>query len=232
MPNWNSNTLVISKATNPQIERIIAACERQELLNEFMPQPIWDNLPNENGEYPGPEYSYRYYDRTRGMITRVWFGCRRFTDGKQDMRWYDWCVENWGTKWEAGEISITREGQDLFLTFETAWAPPSDAWIEALGAAMPNAGIRLTFSEPGCDFFGFTEIRDGKAYTEEGSLHTAKMEWVRATFPKWKIDIYDEDTEHENYDEIYEEIEDAWYEVQGDVLDEALEKGDLVPASY
>lgn len=41
--------------------------------------------------------------------------------------WYDWCFENWGTKWDIdpSEITITSENSlHVALRFETAWAPP------------------------------------------------------------------------------------------------------------
>ena len=34
--------------------------------------------------------------------------------------WYDWCIDNWGTKWNAAEATI---GDD-YLEFETAWDAP------------------------------------------------------------------------------------------------------------
>ena len=32
--------------------------------------------------------------------------------------WYDWCVENWGTKWNACEVQVS----DYTIEFSTAWA--------------------------------------------------------------------------------------------------------------
>ena len=38
---------------------------------------------------------------------------------------YDWCVENWGTKWEASVYDYhTEEGGRLYISFDTAWGPP------------------------------------------------------------------------------------------------------------
>jgi len=45
---------------------------------------------------------------------------------------YDWCVENWGTKWDAYKYSTERDDvevdveDDLIVTMEflTAWGPP------------------------------------------------------------------------------------------------------------
>jgi hypothetical protein len=47
--------------------------------------------------------------------------------------WYDWHVNNWGTKWDVGgdnyNVDITDDGRSMTVNFESAWAPPV-AWYE------------------------------------------------------------------------------------------------------
>jgi len=48
----------------------------------------------------------------------------------------DWCVANWGTKWNAyginqGYESVERTDDSLTLRFQTAWSPPM-GWFVAL----------------------------------------------------------------------------------------------------
>ncbi len=227
MPNYCSNTLVISKATNPQIERIIAAATRQELLQEFLPQPIWENTPNEDGVLPGPRYQRRYFDRATGQV-RAWAMGPMFPNGKQDDRWYDWCISNWGTKWDAGEIDITREGSSLFLSFDTAWSPVSDQWLEALAAEIPGADIHNSFREDGCDFYGVSQVVENSAYTEIGAVSDVMIAWMNEHYSKEKIAIYN-DEDHENYDEVLDEINEAWWDVESDQIAEALDKCQPTP---
>lgn len=68
--------------------------------------------------------------------------------------WYDWCIENWGTKWgtyrrETGEAS---EGE-FFQNFDTAWSPPSEL-VAALSDMHPGLRFLLAFSEGGGGFAG------------------------------------------------------------------------------
>ena len=37
--------------------------------------------------------------------------------------WYDWSVENWGTKWDAGD---TYEDDEGYICFDTAWSTPHE----------------------------------------------------------------------------------------------------------
>jgi hypothetical protein len=56
---------------------------------------------------------------------------------------YDWCVENWGTKWNSYETELRKKGSwQLVITFETAWAPPLPI-IEALFKKYPEVDIQF-----------------------------------------------------------------------------------------
>ena len=56
---------------------------------------------------------------------------------------YDWCVENWGTKWDIFDIvHASLEGDTLTISFSTAWSPP----IPALEKAADTYGFVWTLS--------------------------------------------------------------------------------------
>jgi hypothetical protein len=38
--------------------------------------------------------------------------------------WYEWCIHNWGTKWNACEVSLSEFPEYLEYKFETAWDAP------------------------------------------------------------------------------------------------------------
>ncbi len=68
--------------------------------------------------------------------------------------WYDWSIDNWGTKWNAGDVTQDHIGDRGFIIyFDTAWSPPVPV-IEALIARFPEADIRLSYMEPGVGFAG------------------------------------------------------------------------------
>lgn len=51
--------------------------------------------------------------------------------------WYDWCIENWGTKWNA--YSNEQEDEDTII-FETAWSNPEPVMLK-LSEMYPEATI-------------------------------------------------------------------------------------------
>ena len=106
------------------------------------------------------------------------FETYNFPDGKNDDRWYHWCIENWGTKWDACDKSIDYEDDEILaLTFNTAWSPPegiveklrekypeltfSTAWsppegiMQELKDKYPDLGFTCFYDEPGMEIAGY-----------------------------------------------------------------------------
>lgn len=67
---------------------------------------------------------------------------------KNAERWYGWCCEHWGTKWNSYEGQENSDG----VSFSTAWGPPTPV-IVALAAKI-GKGLRLIYDESGMDFCG------------------------------------------------------------------------------
>jgi len=61
---------------------------------------------------------------------------------------YDWCVANWGTKWNAYNVQRRDHGRISCVTFETAWAPPMPV-IKALAERFPAVTISIEYFERG-----------------------------------------------------------------------------------
>ena len=56
--------------------------------------------------------------------------------------WYSWSIANWGTKWNAYEISD--EGDSI--RFDTAWSTPAPV-VEKLSEMFPTITIKLEFAD-------------------------------------------------------------------------------------
>lgn len=69
--------------------------------------------------------------------------------------WYDWCKANWGTKWPASDILISKEKiNNIYkITFNTAWSPPFPI-IEKLGQMYPDLLFIFHYFEPNMLFAG------------------------------------------------------------------------------
>ena len=123
MPNWTSNRLRIQTDSDSQTE-FKKIAELKEIFksdspfNKLIPQPDWSTTPNEDGELRVE----RLHKNDKGEIVCATYEFPK--SGKSDSRWYDWNCQNWGTKWDACNVEITRDDEDyLEICFDTAWSP-------------------------------------------------------------------------------------------------------------
>lgn len=56
--------------------------------------------------------------------------------------WYDWCIENWGTKWNAGDTIVDDES----IEFETAWSTPVPVFVE-LSKCLKDITIIVDYAD-------------------------------------------------------------------------------------
>ena len=72
--------------------------------------------------------------------------------------WYDWRVENWGTKWDVDMdgLELTNGGTTINGWFDSAWAPPIHAY-EYFLKDNEDCSLSSYYYEGGCDFAGHWE---------------------------------------------------------------------------
>ena len=72
-----------------------------------------------------------------------------------DERWYDWCIQNWGTKWDFGKREhddpVAIEGNKVEVSFDTAWSPPVEFYQKLVEL---DYNIRGSYFEPGMSYCG------------------------------------------------------------------------------
>lgn len=82
--------------------------------------------------------------------------------------WYDWCIRNWGTKWNAYDITVDRDEPDqVRICFCTAWTEPYPIFFE-LNEQYPDLDIYVEFANEDlgndCGYF-----QNGDLYEPEGN---------------------------------------------------------------
>ena len=81
----------------------------------------------------------------------------------EEDNWYDWNVQNWGTKWDASEpnVSLSENENIAHITFDTAWSPPIE-WLEKVAPQFPHLNFTLLYYEGGMGFAGEQEYQEGE----------------------------------------------------------------------
>ena len=167
MPNWCNNTVELYHDDPVMIERARKAFNDAKFLNEFVPIP--ESLQIVSGRCGAD-------DNPEQIALEAAQKSNIEQHGYKD--WYDFSVNEWGTKWDVGGDGY--EAQDipggLMLTFESAWAPPCAAYdkLEGLGFR-----IRAMYYEPGMAFAGVWD-NGSDDYYEYGGMNS---ETIAETLP-------------------------------------------------
>jgi len=152
MPNWCNNTLEITHSDPAMIERARSAFADGRLLDEFHPVP--NDLKIVAGRVGADDDQAQKDLVAQEQANRTKYGYSN---------WYDWCVNEWGTKWDVGGNGY--EAQDipngLIMTFDSAWAPPVRAMEQLVDLGFD---VRLMYYEPGMAFCGVWENNDDDYY--------------------------------------------------------------------
>jgi hypothetical protein len=84
----------------------------------------------------------------------------------QNDNWYDWNINNWGTKWGAIDVRlITSSNKRYTYEFSTAWSPPIKLVIEA-SRLYPKLAFTIRFWEGGMGFRGYVKCKNGEVVKE------------------------------------------------------------------
>jgi hypothetical protein len=88
--------------------------------------------------------------------------------------WYDFCVNEWGTKWDIGGDGMEPHDDGpnrTTLAFDSAWAPPCAAMDKLMDLGF---SIRLYYYEPGMCFAGIYD-ENGDDYYDIGGMNSDQV---------------------------------------------------------
>jgi len=158
MPNWCNNSVVLKHNDPAMIERARNAFNGEGLLQEFIPVPqaLRDTVSGSMGE----DQREAHEAQQKANVEQYGYA-----------NWYDFCVNEWGTKWEIGADG--NPAQDipggLMLGFDSAWSPPIAAYEKLLEMGFE---IEAMYYEPGMAYAGVWD-NGHDDYYEYGGLDSA-----------------------------------------------------------
>ena len=158
MPNWCNNSVEIYHTDPAMIERVRKGFNDGGLFSELIPCPqeLTETVSGSMGEDKRAEHEAQQ----AANVEKYGYP-----------NWYDFCVNEWGTKWDVGADG--NPAQDipggLMLGFESAWAPPIGAYEKLTEQGFR---IRAMYYEPGMAFAGVWE-EGSDDYYDYGGLDSA-----------------------------------------------------------
>eukprot|EP00911_Craspedida_sp_UC1_P000614 UC1_evm1s471 len=128
MPNWCLVTCEFHHPDYVVLKRAAVALEEERLFQEFIPEAAGDNG-----------------------------GARNNGEDKEAGPSREWCVGEWGCKWDASDVDLfdppeSNNDRDFSASFQTPWAPPI-AGLKTL-CLVHGFSIKAYYHEPGCEFAG------------------------------------------------------------------------------
>jgi hypothetical protein len=158
VPNWCQCYLTVT-GSRARVEEFWAFARGEETpfdFNRFIPYPE---------EYARADRKRLAWERDPGP--KPWWRPPR--DG-YNAGGYEWCVANWGTKWNAQRVRLGRprhSGESVAVTvaFVTAWNPPKPVVVRAADR-FPDLDFRLRYFERGVGFCGTFHCAPGAAPAE------------------------------------------------------------------
>jgi hypothetical protein len=151
MPNWCYNNLTID-GTRENISEFLTA------ITSDLPEGGFDlTIP-----FPCPEelqITARFLTPDDSNDDEETKALRQqYTTNKEKYgatNWYDWQIENWGTKWspDIDDLDVQDDGKRIWARFDSAWAPPSQL-IQKLSGLFPTLQFVISYEEGGMCFAG------------------------------------------------------------------------------
>jgi len=168
MPNWCDNTLELRHEDPAMIKRAKEAFEAGRLLDEFIPVP--QQLKDTRAGFYGKDtYEQELLEATEALNVK-WF---------KHKNWWDFCVQEWGTKWDVGRDGYinTEDPNYLSLSFQSAWSPPIDAYAKLLDMGFE---VYALYYESGIGFCGCFDQGIDDCYSIDGN-----SKWVVDCIPDY-----------------------------------------------
>jgi hypothetical protein len=195
MPNWCNNTVEVYHPDANKLKELVMAFNEGKMCNYIKPVPEdLQIVAGRVGDDTDPKQIELEAAEKRNLATHGY------------KTWYDFCVNEWGTKWDVGgdgnEVELEGLENDVTLSFDSAWSPPCNVY-----EAMVEQGfsVRAYYYEPGMAFAGIWWDGDDDFY-EYGGLNS---EQIAETLPEALDEMFNISEDVAMWEEENKEEEDS-----------------------
>ena len=161
MPNWCNNYLELEHEDPEMITRAKKAFAEGKLLAEFCPVP--ESLHIVAGRVGDGDEQKKLEEDTAENIRVHGYG-----------NWYDYCVNEWGTKWDVGgdgDQATVESPNAIKMNFDSAWAPPIAAMEKFQDLDFK---VKLIYWESGMCFCGLFD-ENGDDYYDYSNMTSTEL---------------------------------------------------------
>ena len=121
--------------TMTQAEFVKKVMADEKLIKKIKAFKGWYSRKSKNIKYAMKK---KELTETLENYIKGFFNIKRY--GERD--WYDWSIENWGTKWNAGDTVVDSD----VIEFQTAWSTPIPVFVE-LSKRLKDITITVDYAD-------------------------------------------------------------------------------------
>jgi hypothetical protein len=169
MPNHVEQDLWVTGNTETLKEFMAFAKDGDKLLSadKFIPYPKEYKDKDEEGERL----------RAECAASNDWTKYTGYRDGFNSGG-YEWCVQNWGTKWGIYDAQLllerfSKKSGKLKYTCQSAWSPAIPV-IEAMSKKFPTLKFQMKYYEQGMQFRGNFIAQNGEVVLHETAKYSGR----------------------------------------------------------
>lgn len=179
MPNWVINQLKVSgKGADKILQKYIDSEKEYFDFNKVIPMP--KELSETEESSSTPKEVFERNKRKYGYAS-----------------WYDWAIDNWGTKWNAHDAYIVANGDEVW--FQTAWSAALPI-VEKLSENHPELEFEIKYADEDIGYnTGLVVYKNGKIIELYEPLGGSK-EAYELYFDLWGEDGWEWNEETQSYE--------------------------------
>ena len=155
MPNWCNNTVQINHEDPAKMYALVEAINEGKFCNFAIPVPeSLSIVAGKVGSDESDEQKALVEAETRNLATHGY------------KNWYDFCTNEWGTKWDVDpydkvDYDDQHDKNGITFGFDSAWAPPAGVYEALMDQGF---SVRAYYYEPGMAFCGIHDENGDDCY--------------------------------------------------------------------
>jgi len=155
MPNWCNNTVQINHEDPAKMYALVEAINEGKFCNFAIPVPeSLAIVAGKVGSDESDEQKSLVEAETRNLATHGY------------KNWYDFCTNEWGTKWDVDpydkvDYDDQHDKNGITFGFDSAWAPPAGVYEALMDQGF---SVRAYYYEPGMAFCGVHDENGDDCY--------------------------------------------------------------------
>jgi len=188
MPNWCHSELNVSGSKEDIKKFKELFMEDKRIVNsKIIPYPreleLLDKVHNTHSNNP-----YQPTEEEKKELMVIYLTGKYEKSDGYNQGGYDWCCENWGSKWGICQCEILEETEEnINFIFESAWSP-STPLIKEMSKKLPNLTFGYNCQEETLDYAFDSTWKGGEEIEYEDTLEERQ---------KAEKEMYAEDEEAE-----------------------------------